>query len=547
MSKINSIQPNYQSKAKSGQDLTKNFASKQSFGAGKELLTEEDQILKACKKGMNTKMMQLSDLLAQNEGEVETQLINNTFTATLAPLMIAFNPFSKKDKKDKEYLSLRQPISAGIAMAVALPATIQINKVFAKWGSQGYFKNLDMRICPHKDYLKDDFKTEYKKVKHKDNLRTEFEEKIGLDSEVSTFHISKNPIKKFLLYPANLKNAYYKKIQGETIDFFAKMINVNCGENMKDFESRFSIDDKGIISILDEKGNVIAENSKAIPNLTKPEQLKEYLKTNSVYKRTFGDFMRDNFGFESHSDSTMCQDSTVRKLKELEVPKFLEKFGLLDKSDAETLAKLVSVARQGQTLKEYKKAGAPANINWKEIIEANAKLFHRDVQSLLGEKLLEHANMSMSQLIDRFHMIKVDESVVEKLNKELKDKDKIAQEIGKLEMANLQELMNMPIDQVMLKFKKLLITNGMNDYFKKTKDTDVKDITQIVKRYAKSIAGKSSENFKNAMKFQGMASNIFLTVLTCTILNWAYPRFVEWFFPSLAKSDKPSEAKKGGN
>lgn len=68
--------------------------------------------------------------------------------------------------------------------------------------------------------------------------------------------------------------------------------------------------------------------------------------------------------------------------------------------------------------------------------------------------------------------------------------------------------------------------------------------TEEIAASVKTIIKDMSKDFSSFKKFALPFINIPVTVLTCTALNWVYPRFVETFFPSLLKSDK---APQGGN
>ena len=62
-----------------------------------------------------------------------------------------------------------------------------------------------------------------------------------------------------------------------------------------------------------------------------------------------------------------------------------------------------------------------------------------------------------------------------------------------------------------------------------------------IKGIAQEVIANMPKNFGTFKKYALPFINIPITVMTCTALNWVYPRFVETFFPSLLKSDKPAE------
>ncbi len=65
----------------------------------------------------------------------------------------------------------------------------------------------------------------------------------------------------------------------------------------------------------------------------------------------------------------------------------------------------------------------------------------------------------------------------------------------------------------------------------------------VTKSY-KNVVGKKYRMFK---EFAGITIGLFITTpITCTALNWVYPRFMEIFFPKLAGNKKPQEPVNGG-
>lgn len=511
MSKIESIKPNYQPKANVKNEKT-NFSAAQSFGAEVKLEGESKKLYEACKKGLKTPMMTVEDFLAKNDGELQTQIITAIFTTTLAPIMIAFNPFSKKDKKDKEYLSLRQPVSALIALGCVMPATNIVNKVLGKMGSTGAFRGLDIRIAPDKFYLKPEFDKKWKAIKNNEAEKIKFENELGLDEDIKELRNSSSPIKK-LLYKANLKTAYTEKIQKDTREFFAKLINAS------DDHIEFS---DGKVIVTTPEG--VKLPPREIPRIKTRADLDEYLNNRSLSKRKFGDFMKDNFGFEFYKDGSIKPDSTLDKLKNVNAKEFLETLGIVDNADGEALKRLLSTARQGKTVEEIRES-VPTKTE--DFVVSMTKQNIRDIHAQVGEKGINDANMSLNQLIDRLNLLNVSDAA----------KNERAEKLDKLDM-----LMKQSMSSVMESIKKELVKNDFNKLLK-----DEKGIQQIAMRYMKKMASKASSNFTNFGKYFAMGSNLFITAISCTILNWAYPRFVEKFFPSLVKSDKPSDAKKGGN
>lgn len=115
------------------------------------------------KAAKTVKLHWFVDLLewAKNSSEKSTILATAIGTAFVAPIFIAFNPFSKEDKDTKTYSAARQPISAIITVFTQ----IFINNKFNRWldrlastAKDGRFKDIDLSKKPSASYLKQEIK-----------------------------------------------------------------------------------------------------------------------------------------------------------------------------------------------------------------------------------------------------------------------------------------------------------------------------------------------------------------------------------------------------
>ncbi len=88
------------------------------------------------------------------DGEVMNILTTAFGTAVVAPIFIAFNPISKKDKETKMYSALRQPISAVIAVAAQLGVVKTFNNYLDKAASTGVVEKMNLADQPQASYLK---------------------------------------------------------------------------------------------------------------------------------------------------------------------------------------------------------------------------------------------------------------------------------------------------------------------------------------------------------------------------------------------------------
>ena len=85
-------------------------------------------------------------------------------------------------------------------------------------------------------------------------------------------------------------------------------------------------------------------------------------------------------------------------------------------------------------------------------------------------------------------------------------------------------------------------------------DTFSKDINKLTKKIYKDIATGYKKlvehSYKGVNQFTKIGVGVLITLpITCTALNWVYPRFMDLFFPELsgAKDKKHEPQKIGGN
>lgn len=489
MSKIQAV--NYQAQPKLAQPHA-NHACAQSFGHGLSDLPDGVQKLLTAEVGKRIDKRtgwagRRFKFLSDSQGEIQNQLINAVFTATLAPLMIAHNPFSKQDEKTKTYTAWRQPISAVIALAVTLPITDKLNKFVDNLYHNGCFETIDLRMAPSKNYLK--------KVYHKTVEKQGF------------FTRTWNAIKG--VENPN-RNKYIEDIQKERLDFFTTLLSEDP-DNIQ----------------FDEKTKAIMVNGKdlqagqtiRVPGFETKEALDKYLEKNSFHNKTFGTFLKERFGFEFFPNGELKPNITDFKLSDIKAINFLREMGLVNEKATETdvrktIAKIYESRKYGESTESFK----PSNMKLSsetasKQLEIHGKLTARTVQLYLGEKLGKAEVTTMGQL---FHPMGI-------------------------ELEYLNNATKLPLDDTLDAFKEIFNGMGLKGLKENAKTID------FTKNILKNSTKRMTEHAKNYQKYTGIGFNLITTAVGCTILNWAYPRIMERFFPELTKSDKKPDTVKGGN
>lgn len=149
--------------------LPKMQGSKQSFGAVTKVSPE---LMKLAGENLPGSLKKLV-YWGNNDGEIMNTIITGLGTAFVAPLFIAFNPFSKEDKDIKAYSAWRQPISAVLAVAAQIAINLKWEHYLDRLASTGGFDRANLKAMPQKSYLKHLIKFKSPKKLSKEELEAQ--------------------------------------------------------------------------------------------------------------------------------------------------------------------------------------------------------------------------------------------------------------------------------------------------------------------------------------------------------------------------------------
>lgn len=512
MSKVQLIQQKYQPNSTLKQVQMKT-PKKPNFTG--EFSTLEETVAKYGRENIESKigvhgwLNRTTKFLQKNKGELQSQGINAVCTFFLSPIFIAFNPFSNQDEKTKQYTALRQPISAINSLIVSVPLTMLLNNHTEKIASKGYIKSVDLRSCPDKNYLERIFKSEYKKVKN--------ESKTKIEEFLNTFSSSEDRAKiehdMKLLYPDIKGEKLAKQVHKGIIELYVK-------KKQKEATAFYT-------ELMYKDPNILRSNADI---KSKVENLDDYLKENSLHEVDFQELMKNNFKIDFIKDKTkengknkinfeLKEGAFLERIKEIKASDFLRKMGLVaceisddgkyttDKFSEENLRKFLSIKREDPVIQQYMKTHNMRRNAAAEEIHAFGKMFARHMQYMVDGKILKEESLTLEQMLETLD-IKPNEF--------------------------MEDVKNKKVAFVLEKFAKKL--NGMEGLV----GAETKDFaTQLMKLRTKVINAK----FGGVKQYVGIFFNLGIVAITCTTLNWMYPRIIEKLFPSLLKVDK----KTGGN
>lgn len=450
--------------------------------------------------------------LADTKGEIQTQLVTAIFTSTLAPAFIAFNPLSHADKKTKEYTAWRQPISAVIAVTGGLAMTLGINSYLDRIHNEGFNKAIDLRSQPSDSYLKAQFKAEYKEAVAKNSLKEflakyepqNISEKLG-----STERFNGNTPTK--LYKQACIEGYVKTVQCERTKLFTSLIvedpkGITINETTKVISASVKDPKTGKVSL--------REIGRNIPNMTTQKELDEYLQNNNLHNRKVSDFLHKEFGFEFYEDGRFKPYTINSKLKSVKARDVLEALGLVQEgkiSEPELKEALLRI-RQERHAPALAKILKTTVERAKEAFEEVGKDASSNVEFALGEDGVHVKTINLGHLL---HPLDYN-----------------------IEHGRLQEFMDMKMANAMIYLKDSLKGN-----LKHINGED--DLRAIAENMLKVNAKKMNSHFGNYKFFAAIFCNLFTTAITCTVLNWVYPRIMDRYFPNLSKKDDKADVKEG--
>ncbi len=515
---------------------------------------------------------------------------------------------TEKEKEEnenmKKYTALRQPISALLSIAIQLSVLKPIDKMLESYvnkpsRSRWMFKNIDMATLPQDSYIGKHLLTEEDKVNYviKELLEDEDTEKY---IKANTAGKSEAEIDKF-------KNDFNAKSEAERNKEVAKW-KINSENLEKEWKKdkykkvakwkSSNVYQKEVARLmLADKENRLMVN----PGSVKPEDTTEYLKTLTADKP---DAEKTKIENEFNAKSNELQQKEIidwkiktGKVKDLifadkEVMNgvaddLLDEYLEIVNGDSEEGVKGLKYNERGRSF--YKERAKILTDNEKHLRaifdeaiidekvnadksgaklieyleELKSKETNNDIKTLIQEIIdREDVNIMQSRCrrtLDRIQYVKdccggtynmekysefIDghERILDNLERKLQelksDKNKdIPTVINKME-----EIFKEVIDQAAsTKDKKgydsILMTLNIGDKGK-LKEKIAKD---IVKKYKKFV----EDSYKGMNTWTKMLVGIFITIpLTCTALNWVYPRIMDKLFPELAGKKKAKDAKK---
>ncbi len=457
------------------------------------------------------------------KGEIGGILITALGTGLVAPIFIGFNPFVKapknatkeqkeENKNTKLYTAMRQPISA--ALAIVFQASVQ--KYIDK-GLDAVYNNpklaskarltIDQQDLNTKTFIEDTIKKEMKQEKIskpsllKSLFSSEAREQRKIYKETLASRVKARQAEQVNRLADILEETGKIKIGERHLDFktTAELVNEQINSYIKDAE-RLTKSPERIVFHVDRAKDLIQNEAhlreifKDVPTMNEIKKVKDNPnELKALYQKT-----------EEIVRSLLAKEQKKKKKTILQE--------ILDKPEDLRASRIDRTLRRIDTIKEMcDTASSEFPTNYRDaLIRRNNVLSKRIVE-------LTAAKINNPQAADETVIQKTIKKVVDTCN--FADTDNVTQSV-------------------------LRDTDTFGNNFRQLTKKIHKDITEGYKKLV-------SNHYKSWNQFTKIGVGVLVTLpITCTALNWVYPRFMEIFFPKLSgvkKDNAPQNKEVGGN
>ncbi len=465
------------------------------------------------------------------KGEIGGILLTALGTGLVAPVFIGFNPFVKAPKdatqeqkreivNTKLYTAMRQPISA--ALAILFQASVQkyidrgLDAVFNNSERMAQFsEKLDQSYLNTESYVKAKVKEDLKArgIKKPSFWASLFSKKKKRDGEKVSLRSQYDMI----------VNDRVELIRDRQLDDIAKAFerdNKIYVNSAKDADGKIILGTRHLNNetVAELVNKQVVEYQKDAAKLTKTaKQIDEYLDKAETFINN-EDKLRKMFADNPWNEIKATSDPA--KIKELneKTTKMLKDLLDSEPNNSKIKGLLEEILSYSEDLRAYKVQRTLDRIDY--IKRMCPKGFTRD--------------RYRSALIERNNVLQ--ERNIKLEGCKIKDVAKATEESIARAINNIAKVCSFKDE------------GALAEAVLKDTDTFSSDIKALKSKIYKDVAKGYKELVKNRYKGWNQAAKVFVGVfitlpITCTALNWVYPRFMELFFPKLAGVKKAQDQK----
>ncbi len=198
-----------------------------------------------------------------------------------------------------------------------------------------------------------------------------------------------------------------------------------------------------------------------------------------------------------------------------------------------------NMCNKGYLGARYNKSAFPdVEFIQKQIKRQNPKLSSKEVKELADKKYLEN----LCKIVENAHNGNTIEYKIKGKKVELSP-----EEVKNLLQETTEDMLKNSKD----KPEELAIIKKMQEAIKSGEKSTIKELSELAKKipdshFAFEVVQKHisnvGQNIKAFRQVVGLGVSLAILPLTCSALNWVYPRFMDTFFPGLNTKKKPKQA-----
>ncbi|MBQ2871039.1 hypothetical protein IJE86_05010 [bacterium] len=474
------------------------------------------------------------DKLRCLKGEAGSIIINALGTGLVAPIFIAFNPLSKTDEDTKKYTALRQPVSAVLAILIQAGLTKPLGNFYdylANEGKLGKSLFFNQKILNSDSYIR-------KMIKQRSNSSA------NVDAEVAEY--SKNQVNKVaselretgaikFAEDKQLSEDQLRKLLDTTMDDYLDNIDEkikNCNSkriNDRVTRAQLLISEPKIQELCEEliKPNVDVHKVLQQRGQHTPKHMKKIISefearesTNDIVSRAKKTIERIKLFKAALNNCNIMIDNAD------EVRGLLNKIQTGDEDLGPITKQLREIAAKHKDNPEY---GGLTKLSAELEDCCSPK-----ARKAYAKKILDRLDLLVAAKGQDKRIIEVYQRAYYKDKVDVLTNQRNI--VTGLQEANRQRTTS--VKAFIAHVQEKISSNAM-------KSLGLGDFSLDSVKKLKSIIGKRLKGFKEVTS---LLVGLFVSLpITCSALNWIYPRFMEVFFPNLAnnkKSDAPEEKAK---
>lgn len=461
--------------------------------------------------------------LGKNNGENLNNTVTAVGTAGVAPIFIRFNPLSDEDPKVKAYSALRQPLSAVLALGVQLPVMTAYNYLLDKWAVSGKVRRIDLSAKPPEAILRTYAKSRY-------------------NQELREFFAAGNSVD-------DLEPKFYKgRTKGEYIEDIMQEARNNIFYAQRDKMRRLAKADQPITT------SVLRDENGKVKDWFHPTKLSEIKDIEFVKPDELDKARKDVYSSVLKKFGVNPDDKKLFNIKiDWEDAKALDKHKKMKKGEIPVPEKLKEY-KKGAVKSALKKAGVKYT-NFKKELENTAEneAIARVKAELANETRVKfETSNAFNELKEKFAIEK--KRVFDDTSIAVEDKDIHIREAEKNLVAKKVEDLEKRLEKTpesddaarkaLVRAIDKIKNKRINDIRWHGQTMEDVEASVKVKKWLRAEINRREGVFKNFKKLSGLIFGLAILPFTCGLLNWAYPRFMEKFFPELCDAKKQAHAAK---